>query len=166
MRAPIVYEAGDPHSPNRLTSYLAIHVTAMRRHLDEGFILDNPLRLDPIGDGFYWMKGRVQCQGSLHLDIEKRLRGKRDAQSIEMVETIDYSYTAAIHRVGTLFRYDSPHEHRSCHHVHRYDVLSGDKGGNIIEHTRGEWPSLSNVIEEFKNWYYGNFAELQKRRPV
>ena len=72
-----------------------------------------------------------------------------------MVQTVAYSYNAALNGRGVILRYDSPHVHHNhLHHVHRYDVLKGDSTGRLEPVDQDEWPTLGEVVEELRVWYY------------
>jgi hypothetical protein len=97
------------------------------------------------------------------MSVEKRLQWRRDDDDVLWVQTVQYAYNAIVGSVGSCFRYNSPHLHRPIHHVHRYDVLSGDKEGIVEEIVDGRWPTLSEAILEFRDWYHDNLDALASR---
>lgn len=63
---------------------------------------------------------------------------------------------------GNVFRYDSPHRtHDQKHHVHRYDVLSGDQTGTVTFLPKeDDRPTLGEVIREAEAWFYEHYDQL------
>jgi len=45
--------------------------------------------------------------------------------------------------------------------VHRYDVFAGDRKGVVEEFRGGDWPTLGEVLEELRIWYYANLDFLK-----
>jgi len=154
---------GDKHGPNRLASYLQIHETIMEQFLRGDFVVSEELSIEPLGDGFLWMTGSVHCVSGIRIDVWKRLRLIGDGSSHDpFVQTVGYSYDAVLGSLGNIFRYDSPHQdHNRFHHVHRYDVLRGDVHGVVhrVEPQDG-WPTLGEVVEEVRGWFYDNADEI------
>ncbi len=148
----------DPHGPNKLTDYIQIHETVMQRFLADGFVIRDGTGLFAYGAGLFLLDGLIECLGGILLEVRKVLRHMDGRGASMRVQTVLYSYNALLPGRGCILRYDSPHEHRPTHHVHRYDVLNGDKIGRIEPCA---WPHLGDVVEELRTWYYDNFDKLQ-----
>ena len=150
--------AADPHGANKLTDYIQIHETVMRQFIADGFVIRDGTGVSGYGTGLFLFDGTIECQGGIVLEVRKVLKRVDGHGAATRVQTIEYSYNGLLTGRGCILRYDGPHlPHRLIHHVHRYDVLNGDKEG-IIE--RSEWPHLGEVIEELRAWYYDNFDTL------
>ena len=152
---------GKKHGPNRLFGYLETHNAVMQRLLLGDFVLKDGISIRSFGNGFFLMSGTVECQGPISLEVEKFL-GIVDRTG-PLVQTVEYSYNAALQGIGNILRYDSPHPtHNQYHHVHRYDVLnnSAEKVEPIGD---DDWPTLGKVIEELSDWYYGNYEAIRAK---
>jgi hypothetical protein len=127
--------AGDRHGPNRLTNYQDTHNTIIQQFLREGFILSEDLLFVNLGNGFLVIEGTLQCAGGIAIDVAKRLQIVGGDGANALVENVGYSYNVLLRGIGNIFRYDSPHpDHNRGHHVHRFDVLQGDREGEVIFH--------------------------------
>jgi hypothetical protein len=149
------------HSPNKLSSYLDIHETVMQKYLDDGFVLSNALSLEDLKD-LVIMSGTIRCLGGISIDVFKsiKLLNRDGANTLVVRDT--YSYNVYLKNAGNIFRYCSPHEeHNKGHHVHRYNVLSGDKKGSLDFIDEDNTPTLGQVIEESRRWYYDNYSSLE-----
>jgi len=149
--------AADPHGPNKLTDYIQIHETVMQQFIADGFVIRDGTGFTGYGIGLFLLDGPVECQGGIVLEVRKVLKRVDGHGASTRVQTIEYSYNGVLTGRGCILRYDGPHLHRPMHHVHRYDVLNGDKEGTIQP---SEWPSLGQVVEELRAWYYDNFDKL------
>lgn len=133
----------------------------MHRLRSEGFVLDDGVEFQPIGSGYIVLAGCILCAGGIYVDVWKVLEVVEGTGPGALVQTVEYSYNAAIRGLGSLLRYDSPHPgHRPHHHVHRYSVLAGDKDGTIEDISDTDWPTLGEVLTELRDWYYGNYERL------
>jgi hypothetical protein len=135
----------------------------MQQYVRGGFIVSDGLAFEALGEGFIFVRGTIGCAGGLYIDVEKILEIVGGEGPRTMVQTISYTYNAAIEGVGNVFRYDSPHaeDHRPFHHVHRYDVLAGDRDGTV---EGSSWPTLGAVIGELQDWFYEHIDELTEIR--
>ncbi len=77
-----------------------------------------------------------------------------------MVQTFAYSYNVSVTGFGNVYRYDSPHNHRPCHHRHAYQWRVPDDPGTLTEITGNAWPTLGEVIGETEQWYWQHYDEL------
>ncbi|MFL5386476.1 MAG: hypothetical protein ACJ8GN_28495 [Longimicrobiaceae bacterium] len=106
------------------------------------------------------VKGDFPCEGGIRVEIEERLRIARRAWWIPLsrrhqyAELTDYCYNAVLLNRGNIFRYNSPHtDHRTFHHVHRYDVLGS--GAETVEPVKErDVPTLRQVLGEAETWYW------------
>lgn len=144
------------HGPIRLSSYLEIHTTVINRFVAQGFVVEDGLEIDDLGNGSIYISGLIRCAGGVTITVDKYL-SIIDPGPPAFVQTVDYSYNASLDGVGNIFRYCSPHpDHNTFHHRHTYDVFSGDQFGNVSE---SGWPTLGEVIEELRCWtsdHHGN----------
>jgi hypothetical protein len=132
------------HGPNRLRNYLAVHSTIMQQLLQGGFVLSEGLSLSSDGTGGVIISGRVFCRGGIYVDVRKKVARVAGEGGDPVVQTSDYSYNVVLGGRGNIFRYDSPHpDHNREHHVHRYDVLTGDTQGSLdFIYSEDEIPTL------------------------
>ncbi len=148
------------HGPNRLERYLEIHETIMEQLRRGGFLLQDNLTITALHDQII-MEGSLDCRGDIYIDVRKRLQILTDSGAASLVQTVAYSYNVVLAGVGNIFRYDSPHnDHNRFHHVHRFDVLNGDKRGFVRRVDPNTWPHLQEVIDEAAEWYYANIDTL------
>jgi hypothetical protein len=124
--------------------------------LRSGFLLSGgELEFDPRFE-IVGMKTDLLCEGGIRIQVEEHHRfvrmgwlGPRDA-----AELIYYRYNVVLNNVGTIFRYNSPHEdHRQFHHVHRIDVL-GSGAETVLPLKEREVPTLREVLQESERWHY------------
>jgi hypothetical protein len=153
---------GGKHGPNRLSSYREIHETVMQQFLRGGFVRSENLSFNDLGDGFIEMEGVIECDGGIYIEVRKRIEILDGDGADALVQTVDYSYNAAIRGVGNILRYDSPHpDHNREHHVHRFDVFAGvERRPPIFILDESARPTLGEVIEEVQAWYYANLDQL------
>lgn len=148
------------HAPLRLDKYLSIHNKAIRDLTSRGFLLDDDLEITAQGDDFLTMSGVVYCASEIRIQVLKliRLTGEEPLAQAEA-----YTYNAVLAGVGNILRYNSPHaNHNPFHHVHRYNVLSGDKDGVVEELSEEARPTLSQVVLELEQWCWGSYDEIQR----
>ena len=129
----------------------------MQRFVADGFVIRDGTALSGYGTGLFLLDGVVECLGRITLEVHKLLRHVDGHGGYTRVQSIEYNYNAVLVGRGCILRYDSPHLHRPTHHVHRYDVLRGDKTGTVEP---CEWPHLGSVVEELRTWYYENAERL------
>lgn len=125
-----------------------------------GFVLSDDLDVIAV-EGHLTLQGRIYCKGGIQIDVNKRLRLDTE-DGHDTVQTVAYGYNVSLQNLGNIFRYDSPHPtHNREHHVHRYDVLSGDTNGTVeIDYREDGWPTLRQVVDEAAEWYYAHLPEL------
>jgi len=146
------------HSPNRLENYIDIYETIIEQQLRGGFLLRNNLVFIALHDQIL-IEGSLNCRGDIYIDVRKRLTILSGEGSQALVQTTSYSYNVALVGVGNIFRYDSPHsDHNKFHHLHKYDVLNGDKQGEVHAVDSEKWRHLQEVIEEAMDWHYDNYS--------
>ena len=136
----------------------------MEQFLREDFVLSENLSFEDLGDGFLILEGRIECVGNIYIDVFKRIEILEGDGANALVQTIDYSYNAVVRGIGNILRYDSPHpDHNHEHHRHYFDVFNREEilPPTFIadEHQR---PTLGEVIEEVRGWYFDNLDELTK----
>jgi hypothetical protein len=150
------------HGPNSLENYKEVHNKRIRQALDGGFLVSDGLKFDALGNGVIILEGVLECVGGLTVDVLKTIHILSGSGPTARVQTETYSYNASLRGVGNVFRYDSPHPHYPKHHVHRYDVLNRDTKGSVkaIEDEEDR-PTLGDVIDELRDWYYDNYDKLE-----
>ena len=106
----------------------------------------------------------VNTIDELRIEVSKRLTMQQSDSADPLVRTVAYSYSAILGKRGPIFRYDSPHpDHNRFHHVHRYALLDGDVRGTMSPITpETDWPTLGEVMQELRDWYYENLERLQE----
>ncbi len=151
------------HGPNSFANYQEVHNKRIRQALDGGFLVFDGLAFDALGDNLIVLEGELRCVGDITIDVLKTIRILGGQGATARVQSESYRYHAHIKGIGNILRYDSPHRHHPHHHVHRYDVLKGDKEGSrfdLVQET--ERPTLGEVIDELNDWYYANFAAIEE----
>lgn len=140
----------------------------MQQYRDAGFILKDNLTFDDFGNGIITLTGRIECLYGLYIDVTKTLQIVDGTGHNARVQTVSYSYDAAVPKVGNVFRYDSPHpDHHQNHHVHRFEIITGGVEGVVTFHGIEGWPTLGEVIGELRDWAASNADWLtaqQQRR--
>lgn len=151
------------HSPTRLSTYLRVHNQRMEHLLRGGFLQSDDRLFIVPGDGCFFILGDLPCDGGIDIDVDKRIVFIDEDADDPLVQTVEYRYNVTLRGVGVVFRYDSPHQgHNQDNHVHRYDVLSGDRDGKVdfLFH-EDEVPTLGEVVDEAADWYYSNIEAVQ-----
>ena len=152
------------HGPNRLGNYLQIHQTVLEHKKVLGAVdEDSYLEEDDSHSGRFLFDGELYLrERALKLTVTKALKFLDEHPADPLVQTEWYSYNVSIVGHGNVFRYCSPHEddgapHHEHHHRHQYDPFgpnSRDNEVTIID--GGDWPLLSEVIEEADEWFLAN----------
>ncbi len=150
------------HSPNTLRNYLAIHETALQRLSRDGFVESHDLSLVPLGGGAIMMEGKIQCEGGLVCTVEKILAivDATDGDN-PLVQTARFAYNVHVAGHHNLFRYDNVHAykgHADASHRHAFDWRTGEAGE--IRWVGAEWPTLGEVLEEARGWFWEHRQEL------
>jgi hypothetical protein len=137
----------------------------MAHHCRGDFVIADRTELLDLGDGFQQIEGNIRCRGALYISVDKRLRCWVDKDGVRLTQAVHYGYNCIVGRLGAVYRYNSPHDHRPFYHVHEYDALGAEKGpGTIVEVPLEDWPNLSQVILRFRDWYYSNLETLTARQ--
>lgn len=148
------------HGPNRLSSFLDIHAAVMSRYIDEAFVLEDELVIDPLGDNVIEISGLIRCAGGVVITVYKYIDIVRQEPEV-WVRTSAYSYNASLAGRGNIFRYCSPHlDHNKFHHRHNFDVFAGDVTGTVAQ-IDGDWPTLGDVIGELRCWTSEHHSRLE-----
>lgn len=151
------------HSPNTLRNYLSIHETVMQRFRRDGFVDFDDLELVPLGAGSIKLEGQIRCEGGLVCTVEKLLTivDATDAEN-PLVQTVRFAYNVSIAGRHNLFRYDNVHGypgHADASHRHSFDRRTGE--AEEVTWIGGEWPTLGEVLEEMRQWYWTHRGELE-----
>lgn len=150
------------HSPNGLRSYLDIHETVLQRFEREGFIDAHDIEVTALGGGAIEISGQIRCEGGLVCTVEKTLQIVDASNSDDpAVQTVAYAYN--VHVVGhhNLLRYDNVHTypgHGDASHRHAFDWRTGEV--EEISWVGPEWPTLGEVLDEMRQWYWLHRDEL------
>jgi hypothetical protein len=120
--------------------------------------------------------GEIGCRGKIVIAVRKFLEILGGADDPDpMVETSLYSYQVVVRGVGrdkgSVFRWDNDHPywlhpgHPDPHHKHLFDWRTGDELKDPPTYSpqwvgADDWPHLNEVIEQARNWYHANSAEL------
>ena len=150
------------HSPNTLRSYLAIHETVMQRLRRDGFVESDDLSVVPLGGGAIMMEGQIRCEGGLVCTVEKILAivDATDGDN-PLVQTVRFAYNVHVAGHHNLFRYDNVHAyqgHADASHRHAFDWRTGEAGE--IRWVGSSWPTLGEVLEEARAWFWEHRQEL------
>jgi hypothetical protein len=153
----------DPHAPNRLSSYMEIHETVLASFRDSGFVYENTLCFKHCGSKIVG-RGEISCLGEIVIDVYKML-SICDLDR-KLIQTSEYSYNVFVRSYGNIFRYDNldppwREGHHDCHHKHSFDWRTGiESPGSPLWIGREKWPTLGQVLQETKDWYWENFHTL------
>lgn len=137
----------------RLDNYKRIHNRVMRGFIQDGFVISDGVTFSEPLDGHITVRGEIRCQGGFQIDVDKKLRIVSGTGATTRVKTVEYSYNVSVAGRGNVFRYDSAHNHRQHHHVHRFDAR-GDLVSLHDIHDENEVPTLGDVIAEARELYY------------
>ncbi len=154
------------HGPNRLCDYRRTHDTVIEQFISQGFVTADGCAFTELGNGVLLLSGTVECLGGLfYVDVSKLLAILDGEGPNARVKTVAYSYNAVWRGRGVVWRYDSPHDHRQFHHVHRHDVLGAEpQRETIAEVDSNTWPTLGEAIAELRDWYYANYDAIEAIR--
>jgi hypothetical protein len=158
------------HAPNRFSAYLEIHSSVISQYEKDRFIGFNTLMIDAI-PGQILMRGHLGCPGKIAISVYKILDVTKD-KGTDWVQTNWYSYNVFVQNIGNVFRYDNKDEdfsfrpgHLDEHHKHVFDWKNDTEIKTIWVGVDG-WPTLGEVIEETREWYWENFTELGSDYPT
>jgi hypothetical protein len=126
----------------------------MQQLAQGGFVASDGLTLKALGHALV-IEGDVVINDHVYIRVWKQLSIMAGDGADATVQTTAYSYNAVLKEVGTIFRYNSPHEdHNQEHHVHRFDVLGGSGTEQIdFIYDEEQRPTLREVIDEAYEWY-------------
>lgn len=125
----------------------------MRDFIHGGFVVRDGVTFGEPKGGYITVQGQVQCLGGINIDVDKKLRIIGGTGGNTRVKTSEYSYNLSVSGRGNRFRYDSAHNHRMHHHVHRFDS-EGRETGLYDIYDVNDVPTLGDVIEEAWNYFY------------
>lgn len=114
------------------------------------------------------LEGTASCIGGIEIQVRKLVAFLDDGDD-PLVQTEWYSYNVTLRGVGNIFRYDSPFlpdrgGHHAHDHVHLYDAFAGDREGTIEPiYNKDDVPTLGEVIDRARDWYWQNVEELERR---
>lgn len=160
------------HCLNRLRNYLEIHETVMDQFRRDGFVVSDALVLTPEGRGHLRLAGTIACLGGIEIDVEKTLQLVRpDATPLlaselhggeDHVRTVRYRYNVRIRGRFNVFRYDNAHRHEGHADEHHKDLYDWKTGKRLRSEWIGpEWPTLGEVIDEAKSFYWDNYEAIE-----
>jgi hypothetical protein len=130
----------------------------------DGFVGEDTLTLEPLGADMLTMIGEIACLGGIVVRVEKYLEVLEGDALDAYVRTFEYQYNAFVRGRNNILRYDNTHTydgHGDPHHKHMYDWKTGDPLPNFPAWVgESNWPTLGEVIEELRAWYWENRNEL------
>ncbi len=160
------------HAPNSFQRYISIHETAMARFRRDGFVESDTLTVSPADGNTIRLNGDIFCQGGIIIRVKKTLAIHShhvastvavDEDSDAMIQTVGYRYH--VEQAGRpIVRYDNTHQYTgmpSENHRHEYEWPGGRQ--KAPTHTGEDWPTLAEVIEEARRWFWGHSGELAGR---
>lgn len=131
----------------------------------DGFVGEDTLVLESIGAGLLVMFGEIACMGGIVVRVEKYLEVLEGEGLDASVRTVEYKYNAFIRGRNNVLRYDNSHsypDHADAHHRHEYDWKSGKQPESATWVGEHRWPTLNDVLEELRRWYWENREDLPK----
>lgn len=167
----------DRHGWNHIDNFFFLFFGQVEDLLEQGFVVEDDIHVRESkasltdskttdhGQGTY-IEGRLLCRDHLFVDVEIELsvtwRGGR-----QWVRIAECKYHAGIlgDSARTVFRYDNAHpypEHPDSFHKHVFDATTWQQVGMPIWIGRENWPQLSEVLEELREWWEstGRFLKL------
>lgn len=148
------------HNPNRLGDYMNAHNRATEDFVRGGFVTRNGVAIQQYGPGVLLIQGEYECAGGIVLEVWKELLVSEGRGERALVRRGNYSYNARLRGRGNILRYDSPHEHRACHHVHRFDTLDSGREEITLLQDEDDTPTLGDVLNELQAWHDRNAHQL------
>lgn len=165
---------GSKHGWNRLRNYAETHRTVLDQYVRDGFVHPSetlPIDLDPPPT----MEGKLECVGKIVIEVNKGFELRSGPGGELDIRTVRYRYHVRVAGVGNVFRYCSAHDeldpgvvpeegnHHPYHHKHTFDFFAGDARGKItLLLSEDEWPTLGEVIDEARAWYYDHLPALER----
>lgn len=126
----------------------------------DGFVGEDTLALEPIGADLLAMTGELACLGGIVVRVEKYLEVLEGENLDAYVCTWEYQYNAFVRGRNNILRYDNTHAypgHGDAHHKHVYDWETGGQvPGSPAWVGKHGWPTLGEVLEELRTWYWTN----------
>lgn len=150
----------DRFTPRRLRRYLDGIDREIAHAARSGFYIWDKLDYYTEPDGVF-VTGVIECLGGIRVEVDERLRVLDEPSWLRrhgnpLITLGFYRYNAVLLNRGTIFRYNSPHvDHRTFHHVHRFDVL-GSAAETVHEVNPRDVPSLRQVLHEAEEWHWAN----------
>lgn len=136
---------------------------------DKGFIQRDTLQWG-ASDGCLCLCGEIACLGNIRIKVRKQYKPSISPAGEDVVETVDYAYTASVSGYGNIFRYDANHGregHPDNHHRHDFDWRTGDE---VADSPRwigfAKWPTLAEFIDEVHAWYDRHRDKLPEPNAV
>lgn len=130
---------------------------------EKGFIQHDTLQWG-ASDGSLSLCGEIACLGNIRIKVKKHFSPSVSASGEDVVETVDYAYTAIVSGYGNIFRYDANHGregHPDKHHRHDFDWRTGaELPESPIWIGADNWPTLAKFIDEVHQWYDTHRDEL------
>jgi hypothetical protein len=123
---------------------------------DAGFVADDTIEVKAYPPKTLRMCGQIGCKGNIILTVDKLLERVSDGDD-PLIQTVTYSYHAAIRGGHNILRYDNQHVwkgHVDPHHKHNFDVQTGDElDDSPIWIDIAKWPTLGEVLRELMQWH-------------
>ena len=129
----------------------------------DGFVGEDTLALEPIGAGLMVMFGEIACLGRIVVRVEKYLEVSEGEGLDALVQTVEYKYNASVRGRNNVLRYDNTHAypgHAYARHRHGYDWKTGEQPEIPAWVGEHRWPTLGEVLEELRQWYWENREDL------
>jgi hypothetical protein len=120
------------HAPARLNHLLGSQTDQIEQLRKLGFVRAPELSLERFADGSAAYLGMIHCEGGLYLQVHQLIEqdSRLGGHVLFCVEA--YSYSAVAVGVGTIFRYDSPHDdHNTEHHVHEFGEVGNRETATV-----------------------------------
>lgn len=114
--------------------------------------------------GLLTIQGEISCLGNIVIKVDKTLAILDDGTPDPPVQTILYAYNASVRGRDSFLRHDNAHTypgHSDEHHRHDFDWKTGENlPGSPLWVGPGGWPTLSEFIEEVRDWFWKHRDEL------
>lgn len=128
------------------------------------FVGEDSMELRFLEAGLLTIQGEISCLGNIVIRVGKTLAILDDGEPDPPVQTILYAYNASVRGRNSFLRHDNAHAypgHFDEHHRHDFDWKTGENlPGSPSWVGADGWPTMSEFIEEVRDWYWKHKDEL------
>lgn len=143
-RSSLPYQR-DPHDWNTWDHYLTIHESRLSQH---PFVVSDTLAFTNEGEGVILLRGAVQCQKNVLLDVGKWFETRFSGNNLR-IRCHTYVYIGWLRGEHLLLKYHNIHRDRDEYHHRIYDPATGvEVFHEVLE--RYQFPLFTEVLDELQ----------------